>query len=311
MTGRRQSVHEVAQQQVEANWITPVGRVARSLEHDKLTAERRCQPFTAAQSGDVVVAAVHDQARASHLRREVVGSGATGIMVPVVGGAFEVGSALCCDDRLGCGLEPPLDRVLELLGRVRLGEHLAHEELDEAGPVTLPVVPVVLRPTFVSVERLLEAVVDAVRRVSETDRWTDHDGSEHPLGVVDSQLECKAGAHRHTHDHRSVSVRRIEDGHCVLDDLLRGVGGDLHRPVASSVAPAVVRDHPEMPGEVGNLPLPATGVDDCPCRQEQDRGTSTPEHLIADLDSVPLDVSLDVGLHCTHGGPSSLTAQCC
>ena len=37
--------------------------------------------------------------------------------------------------RLGVGLEPPADAVLDLLGRVRLGEHLAEEELEEAAVV--------------------------------------------------------------------------------------------------------------------------------------------------------------------------------
>ena len=38
------------------------------------------------------------------------------------------------DQRLGVGLERPAHRVLDLSGRVRLGEHLAEEELREARP---------------------------------------------------------------------------------------------------------------------------------------------------------------------------------
>ena len=48
--------------------------------------------------------------------------------------------------RLGCGLQPPADSVLDLLGRVRLGEHLREEELQEPAVVAQPVTGVVLGP---------------------------------------------------------------------------------------------------------------------------------------------------------------------
>ncbi len=42
-------------------------------------------------------------------------------------------------DHVGVVVECPPDAVLDLLGRVRLGEHLAEEELEEAGVVAVPV----------------------------------------------------------------------------------------------------------------------------------------------------------------------------
>ena len=50
----------------------------------------------------------------------------------------------------------PADAVLDLLGRVRLGEDLREEELEEVGVVAQPVVAVVLRPALVGVELLVE-----------------------------------------------------------------------------------------------------------------------------------------------------------
>ena len=62
------------------------------------------------------------------------------------------------DQRLGRRLERPADAVLDLLGRVRLAEALGEEELEEPEVVPPPVVAVVLRPTLVGVERLVERV---------------------------------------------------------------------------------------------------------------------------------------------------------
>jgi len=44
------------------------------------------------------------------------------------------------DQHLGRGLEAPCHAVLDVLGRVRLGQHVAEEELDEAAIVLAPVV---------------------------------------------------------------------------------------------------------------------------------------------------------------------------
>src|SRR6185437_8160658 len=55
------------------------------------------------------------------------------------------------------GFGPPSDGVLNLLGRVRLGEDLREEEFQEPGVVALPVGGVVLGPAAVTAEMFLEA----------------------------------------------------------------------------------------------------------------------------------------------------------
>ena len=50
---------------------------------------------------------------------------------------------------LGIGLQRPADRILALLGRVRLGEHLREEELHEVRVVREPVVAIPLPPALV------------------------------------------------------------------------------------------------------------------------------------------------------------------
>ena len=71
---------------------------------------------------------------------------------------------LCRRQRLAIRLERPPDGVLDRLRRVRLGEHLRHEELDEVAVVAKPVVPVVLRPTLVRVVFRIEVVYGAFRQ---------------------------------------------------------------------------------------------------------------------------------------------------
>ena len=63
---------------------------------------------------------------------------------------------LARDQRLGVRLERPADRVLALLGRVRLVEDLREEELEEVLVVLEPVVAVPLAPAVVGVARLDE-----------------------------------------------------------------------------------------------------------------------------------------------------------
>ena len=71
--------------------------------------------------------------------------------------ASRMAARLCVYERLGRGLKPPGDAVLDGLGRVRFGEYLGEEEFQEAAVVPLPVAGVVLGPALVAVERLLES----------------------------------------------------------------------------------------------------------------------------------------------------------
>jgi hypothetical protein len=107
-------------------------------------------------------------------------------------GARDPGSELAEDERVGIGLHAPADRVLDLLGRVRLVEALPEEVLEEARIVAPPVVAVVLRPTFVGRQLLLERREDRCPfRVHRPDRdsWCDEDHSRDALGVLRRQQE--------------------------------------------------------------------------------------------------------------------------
>ena len=66
-------------------------------------------------------------------------------------------------ERVGLDLEPPSDAVLDLLRRVRLGEHAIEEELEEVLVVLVPVVAVVLRPAFGRRQPFLERVLRRAR----------------------------------------------------------------------------------------------------------------------------------------------------
>ena len=70
----------------------------------------------------------------------------------------EPGCELGRDQRLGVRLEAPADAVLALLRRVRLGEALREEELEEVLVVLEPVVAVPLVPADVLVARLAEVL---------------------------------------------------------------------------------------------------------------------------------------------------------
>src|SRR5262249_55696614 len=59
-------------------------------------------------------------------------------------------------------LEAPADGVLGRFGRVRLGEHLRHEEFDECRVVAQPLVLVVLSPALIGVQ-LVSPLVDTAR----------------------------------------------------------------------------------------------------------------------------------------------------
>ena len=101
---------------------------------------------------DRVVGALDHEHRAADAAAEL----AHGLLV-------EASPPLRRDERLGRRLEAPADAVLDRLRRVRLGEHLREEELEEAAVVAQPVVAVVLRPALVGVELLVPRVARAAR----------------------------------------------------------------------------------------------------------------------------------------------------
>ena len=117
------------------------GQVARALEHDQLRRPwaRRAKRLGARRGS----------------RRRFRGSRAPGSGCAAAGRVsllVRAGVRLGQDQCLGVRLQPPADAVLARLGRVRLGEALREEELQEVLVVPAPVVLVVLRPALVGVE---------------------------------------------------------------------------------------------------------------------------------------------------------------
>ena len=88
---------------------------------------------------DLVFGPVDDEGGLVDARRQLPNRGL------VQSGGARIGR----DQRLRVGVEPPRDAVLDLLGRVRFGEDLGDEELQEVLVVLEPVVPVELLPAVV------------------------------------------------------------------------------------------------------------------------------------------------------------------
>src|SRR5712692_3988037 len=78
--------------------------------------------------------------------------------------------------RLRAGLHRPANAILDLLGRMRLTQQLAEEELREAPPVAQIVVPVVFGPALVCVEYLIEVIDGPVSRQRRQVRYPGGDG---------------------------------------------------------------------------------------------------------------------------------------
>ncbi len=196
----------------------------------------------------------------------------------------------------GVVCRPHADAVLDLLGRVRLGEDLREEEGQEAGVVAQPVVAVVLGPPLVGVQ----LGVEGGRRPSpwrlgrERHRGPDEDRALDPVGMVGRQNQSALAAHRVTDHEGAFGLRGVEDRDCVGRVLGLGVRLRLLGPVRQPVPAPVEGDHAEVPCEVGHLHLPRVRMDDRPGREQQHRLRAAAEDLVVDADAVALDVPLAV-----------------
>ena len=170
--GRR--ADEVAEQQVQLDRVAGVRDVAGALERHERAAGRVGQRPALPERPDQVGVAVDHERRTpnscAHLAEVLV--------------ARETDAAGGVRERLGRGVEPPANRVLDLLGRVRLVETLGGEELEEVAVVPLPIEAVVLRPPLVTVERLVERHVPLGVAGGQSNRGCDVDDPVHPLGMV-------------------------------------------------------------------------------------------------------------------------------
>ena len=131
------------------------------------------------------------------------------------------------DQRLGVRLEPPADRVLALLRRVRLGEALREEELEEVLVVLEPVVAVPLPPA------------DVRRRAARSNSCIAFSrgvaGGSGRAGAMNTILSTRSGwlggevqrplrAPRERHQHRALRAGRVHHGERVGGELLLAVG---------------------------------------------------------------------------------------
>ena len=138
---------------------------------------------------DRVLVAVHDQHRAAHAAAQL--ARAAPRIRPGTSAAISV-SAI--------GVEAPGDAVLDLLGRVRLGEHLREEELDKPGVVAPPGVCVVSSPAVssapVSTSNAGGGFALGAERKAEVERGADQHEAAHPVGVLAGQHQRALGAQR-------------------------------------------------------------------------------------------------------------------
>ena len=254
---------ELAQRQVDRHRLARLRLVPRSLDDDQLAAgDPRKGPAVGARE-DVVPASMDDQHRTANPPRQ------SELALAVARG--EQGTAGEGDRRLAIGLEPPADAVLDLLGRVWLGEVLRQPPLDEV----LPVRPPVLRVELAEAPRGQGAAHQhrqhpgvphhaPVQRADETHREVriDEDRAEDALRVLRSEQHRPLRPAGEADDERPVDAVRVQDRERVPHELLLGVGRVGRWPIRLAVAAGVEGEHPRPAGEVRDLRLPAARVDD-------------------------------------------------
>jgi hypothetical protein len=148
-TGRLAAAGEVPDRAVDHHRLTRVGQVPGPLQEQQLAPGELCYPFTSLPRLAAVQATVDGQDGTAH-----PGQGGLGVLLA---GRRErrVHEEQV---RRGRGFQGPAHAVLALLGRVRLGEHLAEEELEVPRPVAQHVVPVDLGPALLGGENLVEVI---------------------------------------------------------------------------------------------------------------------------------------------------------
>ena len=190
--------------------------VAAAADGDERAAGDLGEGGAGGVRADGVLVAVDHEHRAAHS----LADGAEALE------AADVQAQVAVDQRRRLDLQSPPDAVLDLLGRVRFGEHPAEEVLEEVGVVVAPVVAVVLGPALGLVDRLVERVDAAFGEArDERHRWTDGDESEDAVGVVGGQLDAPQRAARQRDEDRPVGGCGVEHGERVGGELVVGVGG--------------------------------------------------------------------------------------
>src|SRR5262245_22934801 len=210
------------------------------------------------------------------------------------------------DQRLGVVLQAPADGVLDLLRRVRLDEHLGHEELDEPAVVAKPVVPVVLRPPRIRLANVFEVLELPRRRIHDGHPGADDERTQGPLGMSCGLHDRGASAAGEPDEHRLLGLRPVHDRDRVGDELLAVVRLGVRRALRPAAPPPVERQHAKVPREERDLHFPLPRVDDRPRRQQEDRRLARAMHLVVEAHALALDVSGLVRV----AGPRLLVRRC-
>jgi hypothetical protein len=212
--------------------------------------------------------------------------------------------------RRGRGFQGPADTVLALLGRVRLGKHLAEEELEVPWPVAQHVVPVDLGPALLGGENLVEVITGPFggRRGKERSPGPDRGHAETPFRVPGGGHQGGPAAGADPGQDRSVGADGVHDRDGVGHELGICVRSTRTRPVRAAIAPRVDCDHLKLAGQVRHLGLPGPRVNQGVDRHEHERRRTRTEDLVGDLDTVPLE-ALGVRISRPHV-PSSPVFPC-
>ena len=214
---RRDALRELAQQQVDprrGRARAPRGPRPRGRRARRRSARRRARRARTARSRR----ACPGPRRPGSARARHSASAASRRATPC--------SPRVMAEHLRGGVERPRDAVLDLLRRVRLGERLGEEELEEAPVVLLPVVAVVLRPAAIAPRRRPVGAWWRHRRGGRA-RRTDRTRSGCSRRELRAPSGRRARARRRT---TRVDAAVVEDGDGVGDRTrasayARGVGG--------------------------------------------------------------------------------------
>ena len=207
------------------------------------------------------------------------------------------------DHRAG-GLVGPGDAVLDLLGRMRLGEDARDEVLGEVGIVGEPVGAVVLVPALEGLARRQEVFRRhvAVAR-PDNSRHARQDRGLGALGMIGRDAAGEQAAERQADQDGLARLRRIHDRERVGHAIVQRIGRRVVRPVALAVAQRVVGDAAEAFAEIRDLRLVDARMDDAPGRQEHHGLRALTVDLVMDAVAVALGEPFGLRQLGAHGSP--------
>src|SRR5579872_160034 len=290
------ALEEVAQKQVDADRLARPHEVAAALDHHKVGPRHRGHCGTSRRRDELVAVAMNDKNRALNLAVEL---GHLRIVWPKRGEIF--GRIDRRDQRLRIGLEPVAHRVFDLFGRVRFVSGLSEEEFQKVAVVAEPIVAVLLRPTFMAFEHVIERVRLPLGQAFTVGRHgREEDQALCGLRVLSREQRRGPRFGADPDDDRALGFGRLHDRDRVRHPLPIGIVLWVVRPVRQTVARSIVRHDAEVVRQIGDLQFPDAGVADGP-RRKQEHGLRTfAEDLVMDLDTAALGETLALGRARSH-----------